>query len=422
MTRWLEQRSFLSRHESKRVFTFAAAYARLLYQMKRSTGTYVTSTLAGESVRAFVPSGLPPRDPTLKIGRSLESKLQQATEALKRVELAAELIPATDWFLYAFIRKEAVLSSQIEGTQASLTDLLSLEGHTPGAGEQKLPDDVIEVSNNVAALEYALDQMRRSDGLPVSTRLLNEAHLRLMKAVRGDTAQPGQIRKSQNWIGGTRPGNAVFVPPPPEEVTRLLSELEKYIHSVDALHPLIRTGLVHVQFETIHPYLDGNGRIGRLLILLLFQHWQLLSVPILYVSLYFKQHRSEYYRLLSEVRLAGNWEAWLEFFLDAIISVAATVVDTGRDLYRLISSDRSKMLNRASMSVAALRLFEQLPFHPIVTISKARELLATTKPTAGKAVEALEQEGLLKEVTGRRKDRVFVYQQYLDVLRGDIEK
>src|SRR5262245_6589022 len=242
------------------------------------------------------------------------------------------MVPCLDWFIYAFVRKEAVLSSQIEGTQATLVDLLEYEAE---ADERQPVDEVREVCNYLDALKYACGQLASPKGLPLSMRLLHEAHRRLMRGVRGQNKQPGEIRRSQNWIGGTRSGNAEFVPPPPEEVPALLGDLEKYLHIEDALPPLVRVGLAHVQFETIHPYLDGNGRIGRLLIMLLFQHWKLLKAPLLYLSLFFKRHRAGYYRLLAEVRKSGDWEAWTDFFLEGVATIADEAVATARDLFAL---------------------------------------------------------------------------------------
>lgn len=389
--------------------------------MNRESGYYVKSSVSGEVVEAFVPGGLPPRNPGLKIDDANRRLVESATDALARVELAAELIPNQDWFLYAFVRKEAVVSSQIEGTQSTLMDLLSHEHGVGAASGVDVPRDVNEVSNHVAALEYALGQLRAPKGLPVSVRLLNEAHKRLLKGVRGQVAQPGEIRQSQNWIGGTRPGNAIYVPPPAERVPELLGALEKYIHSEDGNHPLIRVGLVHAEFETIHPFLDGNGRIGRLLITLLMIHWNLLSTPVLYLSLFFKQHRAEYYRRLSEVRVSGDWEGWIAFFLEAVLEVSKLVVSTSRELNKLLTSDRRKILRHKLVGVSGMRLFDLLPANPIVTVSRVVDLLQTTKPTAGKAVDFLEDCGVLSEVSGRKKDRVYRYDEYLRLLRGDME-
>lgn len=383
----------------------------------RQPGRYEKSTVAGEVVSAFVPDPLPP---PLKLTAGLQEKVRFAEQKLSRLELAGEMVPSLEWLIYAFVRKEAVVSSQIEGTQASLVDLLAYEAGAP-AGKDESTDDVEEVSNYLAALAYARQQLRSEKGLPLSTRLLNEAHRRLMKGVRGSTKAPGELRRTQNWIGGTRAGNAVYVPPPPQEVGRLLSDLERYIHRDDDLPPLVRAALVHVQFETIHPYLDGNGRIGRLLITLLLEHWKLLPEPLLYLSLFFKRHRAEYYRLLNAVRLEGAWDSWVSFFLEGISTIADEAADTARDLFVLVNKDRARVLSAPNASVMATRLLDQMPRHPIVTIPAVVKLLDTTKPTATKAIGVLEQLGILRETTGRRRDRTFSYSAYLDRLRGGTE-
>jgi Fic family protein len=382
----------------------------------RSTGRYESTTITGEEVKAFVPDPLPVRDPPIKTEGHLAERLVTAEKALSRLDLATHLVPSVDWFLYAFVRKEAVLSSQIEGTQATLVDLLNFE-----SGNERATPDINEVCNYVDALNYAREQLASARGLPLSTRLLNETHRLLMRGVRGAGKAPGEIRRSQNWIGGSRPGNAAFVPPPPGRLPKALEMLEKYIHGKDSLPPVIRAGLVHVQFETIHPYLDGNGRIGRLLISLLFEHWQLLTHPLLYLSLFFKRHQAEYYRRLSAVRTDGDWEGWLDFFLDGVATVSDETVMTARELFLTVSSDRERVLQESATSVAALRLFEALPIRPMITVATAMRTLDTTKPTAGRAIEVLRAAGVLVERTGRRRDRSFVYQKYLDQLSDGTE-
>jgi Fic family protein len=384
----------------------------------RVTGRDLVRSIGGEKVATFVPHPLPPRDPPLQVDSKRGALLARAEQALARLEVAGEMVPSLDWFIYAFVRKEAVVSSQIEGTQATLVDLLEYE-----AQEDDRPpvDDVREVCNYLDALKYARRQLASAKGLPLSLRLLHEAHRRLMRGVRGQSKQPGEVRRSQNWIGGTRPGNAAFVPPPPEEVLALLGDLEKYLHAHDALPSLVRIGLAHVQFETIHPYLDGNGRIGRLLITLLLEHWKLLSAPLLYLSLFFKRHRAEYYRLLGEVRKTGDWEAWTDFFLAGVATIADEAVATARDVFALVSADRQRVLAASGASVIAARLLEQLPVHPVVTIPGIVKLLETTKPTAGKAVQLLERLNVLVETSGKRRDRTFAYKRYLDRLRAGTE-
>jgi Fic family protein len=252
-------------------------------------------------------------------------------------------------------------------------------------------------------------------------RLLNETHGLLMRGVRGANKQPGEVRRSQNWIGGTRPGNAAFVPPPAHLLAEVLGEFEEYIHAKGDLPPLVRAGLLHVQFETIHPYLDGNGRIGRLLVTLLLEHLGVLPSPLLYLSLFFKRHRDEYYRRLSAVRTEGDWEGWTVFFLEAVATIAEEATTAARDIFGLISRDRQHVLGAKSSTAMAARLFEMLPKHPIVTIAKATRLLDTTKPTATKAVVALVDAGVLRETTGRKRDRTFSYEAYLDLLRTGTE-
>jgi Fic family protein len=308
-----------------------------------------------------------------------------------------------------------VVSSQIEGTQSTLEDVISFElNRQPGD-----VSDVEEVCNYVDALNYARAELARPKGLPLSSRLVCEIHKRLMKGVRGQGKQPGKIRTSQNWIGGTRPGNAKFVPPPPDSVPALLADLDKWIHSKDAIHPLVRAGLAHVQFETIHPFLDGNGRVGRLIVTLLTEHWNLLDGPFLYVSLGFKRHRQEYYRRLDEVRTGGDWEGWTDFFLRCVRESADDGANAAQRMFRLVSDDRRTLMNLGSVNVSAIRLFELLPEHPMVTASKALELTASTKPTVNKAIESLVEAGILEEITGKQRDRIYVYRKYLDVLAED---
>lgn len=387
--------------------------------MSRNTGIYEKTTVAGEEVKAFIPHSLPPVRPKLHLEQKTLELLQKGTHGLSSLELAGEMIPSLDWFIYAFVRKEAVTSSQIEGTQATLIDLLTFEAEKNM--DKKEGADIEEVCNYLEALKYARKEIHRKGGLPLSMRLLNETHKRLMKGVRGGTKQPGEIRKSQNWIGGARPGIARFVPPPPQALNDVLSAFEKYIHANDDLPALVRAGLLHVQFETIHPYLDGNGRIGRLLITLLLEHWGLLSQPLLYLSLYFKRHRDEYYDRLETVRTKGDWEGWTRFFLDGVATIAEEAAFLARDLFALVSKDREKMLASPEATMIAVRLFEKLPLHPIVTMPGVVKMLETTKPTASKAITALEKLGVLVESSGRKRDRTFGYSAYLEKLKTGTE-
>lgn len=392
---------------------------------KRTTGRYERTTFGGEEVAAFIPRALPPARPVVAIDSALSTRLRLAEQALIRLELAGEMVPSLDWFIYAFVRKEAVVSSQIEGTQATLVDLFTFESRedtTDDAEAATAPSaDVEEICNYLDALAYAREELAKPRGLPLSMRLLNETHRRLMRGARGAEKQPGEVRRTQNWIGGSRPGNAMFVPPPPHALGEVLGAFEKYLHGDDSLHPLVRAGLVHVQFETIHPYLDGNGRMGRLLVTLLLEHWKLLTKPLLYLSLFFKRHRDDYYRRLDAVRADGDWEGWLDFFLDGVATIADEAVASARELFALVAEDRARVLGSERMSIGALRLFELLPRHPIVTVASAMKLLDTTKPTAGKAVELLAATGVLVESTGRKRDRSFVYRAYLDRLKVGTE-
>jgi Fic family protein len=364
---------------------------------------------------------LPPADPPVVIDGVLAERLRASEQALVRLELAGEMVPSLDWFIYAFVRKEAVLSSQIEGTRATLVDLLNFEAED-GMEDKPAPnEDVEEVCNYLDALTYARAQLVDPRGLPLSMRLLNETHARLMRGVRGAEKRPGEVRSSQNWIGGTRPGNAAYVPPPPHRLGDLLAAFEKYVQGDDTLPPLVRAGLLHVQFETIHPYLDGNGRMGRLLVTLLLEHWKLLTKPLLYLSLFLKRHRQDYYRRLDAVRAEGDWEGWLDFFLDGVATIADEAVSSARELFALVAADRNGVLAQESTSVMALRVFELLPRHPVVTVASVMKLITTTKPTAGRAIDHLAAAGVLVETTGKKRDRSFVYQGYLDRLRVGTE-
>ena len=382
--------------------------------MPRTTGAYEITDVAGEPIRAFLPHPLPPSRPKLKISGEIGDRFRSADAALSRLDSAGRMVPSLDWFVYSFVRKEAVISSQIEGTQASLTDLLTAEAEAPTSAP---PEDVEEICNYLEALAYAREQLRQPKGLPLSVRLLNGAHRRLLAGSRGQHKDPGRVRRSQNWIGGTRPGNARFVPPPPHRVPDLLADLEHFLHDDRTVPPLVRAGLAHVQFETIHPYLDGNGRVGRLLIALCLENWGLLAEPLLYLSHFFKTHRQEYYDLLGAVRTDGDWEGWLVFFLEGVAVVSDEAVGLIGQLLALLERDRRRYLDSNHASVMGARLFEHLARHPVITVKSALRLCDTTRPTAAKAVDSLCDAGVLEETSGRRRDRTFTYRPYLDLLR-----
>ena len=380
----------------------------------RTTGTYVATTTLGEAVQAFVPHALPPADPPLAAD-SYTAANHRAEMALARLAGVAGLVPSVNWLLYSAIRKEALLTSQIEGTQATLTDLFDNEAGQVLANTA----DVEEVTNYLRAFRLVRDNLLSAAGLPISVRLLCDAHRLLLDGARGAGKQPGELRRSQNWIGGARPGRAAFVPPPPDQVPGLLTDLERFIHDPEpALPPLVRVALVHVQFETIHPFLDGNGRIGRLLIAALLEQWGLLPEPLVYLSGYLKQHQAEYYRRLSAVRTEGDWEGWVGFFLDGV-ETAATDAERGIvAMASLINADRKRLLAAPRVGAVALRLFELLPLMPRFTIEQARQKLDTTFPTATAAVKLLQDLGMLSELTGQKKNRLFSYAAYVELLAG----
>jgi Fic family protein len=380
--------------------------------MTRATGTYAISTTLGESVRAFVPHSLPPTAPALEPAVFADLN-RQAELALARLAGVSGLVPSVDWLLYSAIRKEALLTSQIEGTQATLTDLFDEEAGFKVSNT----DDVEEVTNYLRAFRWVQDQLRDPKGLPISVRLLCDAHRLLLDGARGAGKQPGELRRSQNWIGGTRPGNAVFVPPPPERVSELLADMERFIHDTTAdLPPMVKVALIHAQFETIHPFLDGNGRIGRLLIAALFEHWGLLSEPLMYLSGYLKQHQSEYYRRLSAIRTDGDWESWVTFFLEGVATAAGDAEKNIIEVATLVAADRKRLLQSPKAGPASYRLFEMLPMMPRFTIERVRQQLETSFPTATAAVKALEDLGIVTEMTGQKKNRSYSYQAYVELL------
>ena len=380
--------------------------------MKRAKGTYLKSTTLGEVVLAFVPDSLPPKNPALAL-EVYQDLNHKAEMALARLSGVSGLVPSVDWLLYSAIRKEALLTSQIEGTQATLTDLFDEE-----AGfKLSNTDDVEEVTNYLQAFRLVQEQLRDPKGLPISVRLLCDAHRLLLNGVRGAGRQPGELRRSQNWIGGTRPGNAVFVPPPPENVHQLLTNMERFIHDgATDLPPMVKVALIHAQFETIHPFLDGNGRIGRLLIAALFEHWGLLPEPLMYLSGYLKQHQAEYYRRLSAIRTEGDWESWLTFFLEGVCVAAADAEHSIIEVASLVAADRKRLLQSPKAGPASYRLFEMLPMMPRFTIERVRQQLDTSFPTATAAVKVLEDLGIVTEMTGQKKNRSYSYQAYVELL------
>ncbi len=375
------------------------------------SGRYEVTIVGGERIRAFVPAPLPPQPP-VSWDAGLQRALEAATLAVGRLDGVSTVLPDTALFLYTYVRKEAVLSSQIEGTQSSLSDLLLFElDEAPGVPLA----DVIEVSNYVAALEHGLERLR--GGFPLSNRLLREIHGILLSRGRGSGKDPGEFRRSQNWIGGTRPGNAYFVPPPHRSVPDCMADLERFLHGdEDGIPLLVRAGVAHLQFQTIHPFLDGNGRVGRLLITLLLCSAGVLRQPLLYLSLYLKEHRSTYYDLLDAVRRNGDWEAWLAFFLDGVRITADGAVRTAEAIEALFRADRERIGTLGRVAGSALRVHQVLTSRPMVSIGEVRRRSAISHPAAGAAFERLVELGIVREITGRKRDRLFSYQGYLEIL------
>ena len=375
------------------------------------TGTYELTSAGGEAVRAFVPSPLPPTPPIVLDG-GLQPVLEAAVLALGRLDGVSSLLPDKSLFLYSYVRKEAVLSSQIEGTQSSLSDLLLFElDEVPGVPL----DDVVEVSNYVAALDHGLARLR--EGFPLSNRLIREIHGVLMSRGRGSSKDPGEFRRSQNWIGGSRPGNAVFVPPPHTTLPDCMGALEQFLHADnDGLPVIVRAGLAHVQFETIHPFLDGNGRVGRLLITLMLCHAGVLHDPLLYLSLYLKERRQDYYRLLDQVRRDGDWEAWLAFLLEGIRMTATGAVTTAQRLAALFGEDRAQIERKGRRAGSAIRVHDAIKARPILSMPEICRATALSFPAASSAMDLLVEMSIARELTGKRRNRLFVYDRYLAML------
>jgi len=382
--------------------------------MATRAGDWSATRIGGETVRAFLPAGLPPTPPIDFSG--LQIRLEEATAALGRLDGIATVLPGTPLFLYMYVRKEALLSSQIEGTQSSLNDLLAHE-------DQDLPgaplDDVTEVSNYVAAMNFGLERL---SSLPLSLRLIREIHERLMSSGRGSQLEPGRFRTSQNWIGGSRPSNAVYVPPPPERMAESLHDLELFLHERESGLPLlVRAGLAHLQFESIHPFLDGNGRLGRLLITLLLCSEGALSQPLLYLSLYLKTHRARYYELLQHVRETGDWEVWLDFFLTGVRDTSTQAVGAAREILDLFDEDRKRIAALGRKAASPLRVHELLQTKPSVSVAAAARVLELSEPTVRTSLTRLEALGIVQESTGRRRGRRYAYARYLDILARGTE-
>lgn len=385
--------------------------------MKRThTGDYEITAVAGERVKAFIPAPLPPV-PGIDISPELQQSHDQALIAVGELNSLTSFLPDYSLLLYSYVRKEAVLSSRIEGTQSSLSDLLVSEmDGVPGVPLE----DVTEVSNYVAALQYGLDKLREE--LPLSLRLIREMHEILLRKGRGEGKNPGEFRTSQNWIGGTRPGNAVFVPPPPHRVMECMGKLELFIHDhTIALPVLIKAALVHVQFETIHPFLDGNGRLGRLLITLMLCDSGILKAPLLYLSLFFKVHRQEYYRLLNEVRSTGDWEAWLSYFMEAVTLTSRQAISTARQIIRQISHDRQTIKQTGRSAETTMAAFDCFT-RKLITDSK--HIIAETglsPATVNSALSKLQKLGIVTEITGKKRDKVYNYAMCMDVLNRELD-
>jgi len=379
-------------------------------------GSYEVTTTAGEAVRAFVPAALPPTPP-IDLGGERQHLHERALLACGRLDGISALLPDPDLFLYAYVRREALLSSQIEGTQSSLSDLLLFEmEEAPGVPF----DDVVEVSNYVAALEHGVSRLR--GGFPLSNRLLREIHGKLLERGRGAEKMPGEFRRSQNWLGGRRPGVARYVPPPPGRVKECMAALERYLHDDSpGLPTLIKAAAAHVQFETIHPFLDGNGRVGRLMVSLILHEEQVLRQPLLYLSLFLKQHRAEYYRLLDEVRRAGDWEAWVEFFLEGVAETAGAAVETAHRLLALFREDEARLAGQGRRASSLLRLYAALRARPLTTITELARRSGLSFPTASSGAEALTALGIVRERTGRDRNRVFSYDRYVAILSEGTE-
>lgn len=376
-------------------------------QTSRRAGAYVKQP-AGFS--AFVPETFPPVD--LKIVPSLVSLVEDATLALGKLVGSSEILPDPDLFVYMYVRREAVLSSQIEGTEASLVDLLEYEAQMEKA-QRRI--DVREITNYVAALRFGLERVKK---LPLSLRLIREIHGRLMRGVRGGepAKTPGEFRRTQNWVGGPSPATARYVPPPVTEMRRALDEFEKYLHVEDGLPHLVKVGLAHAQFETIHPFLDGNGRIGRLLIIFLLAHQEILREPLLYLSIFFKRHRQEYYDRLQDIRDHGDWEGWLAFFLTGVATVSREATQTARKIVQLREEKRQEVNEKLGRRAGTAQiLLEELFQQPYVNVKGVQKITGLSQPAANTLANVMEDVGILREITGKKTYRIFAFHEYMQL-------
>ena len=386
---------------------------------KRSSraGKWVQQQAGPEAFACFYPAPLPP-DPPIRYDIELHKLQDQANRALGRLEGVSLLLPDPTLFLYTYVRKEAVLSSQIEGTQSSLSDLFLFENkEAPGVSLA----DVKEVSNYVAAMYHGLERLKKD--FPLSLRLIKEIHAILMKDTRGSDKEPGEFRRSQNWIGGTRPGNAFYVPPPAQEVMPAMGALENFLHNTPVSTPsLVKAGVAHAQFESIHPFLDGNGRLGRLLITFILCAEGVLTQPLLYLSLFFKQHREAYYTALQRVRTDGDWEGWLKFYFTGVDEVSNQASETAKKLMVMFDEHRRQIQKLGNAAGSALRVHELLKKRVLLSLPTACAELNLSFPTVSKALANLQKLGLVREFTGKQRNRVFSYESYLNVLTEGTER
>ncbi|MHB8986366.1 MAG: Fic family protein [Eubacteriales bacterium] len=387
----------------------------MLTKASPRAGKLIVQQAGLDGFSAFIPTPLPP-NPPLKYDDEIKILVEKANRALGRLDGATYMLPNPDLFLYMYVRKEAVLSSQIEGTQTSLAELLEYEGESK---DESTPDDVKEVSNYVSAMSYGLDRLKE---LPLSLRLIREIHAILLKDTRGGHRSPGEFRTTQNWIGGTMPSNARFVPPPANEVLTCMGQLEKFLHDrKGSTPPLIKAGLAHAQFETIHPFLDGNGRVGRLLITFILCHDKIIEKPLLYLSLYFKQFRDEYYERLTAIRRDGDWEGWIKFYLQGIYDISQQATKAAKLIMNLQSKDRVLVNTLGKASPTAFRLLDLLFEYPVISSPSVSKKLELSPPAARRAINNLEQLGILKEISGKKRDRLYAYDAYVEIIREGTE-